>query len=198
MNNKPGGTFLYDSLDKENPKPKTDKADWRERIPFYTFLSFLILVAIGLFIAALQMLNSYDERVIWIGQGIILIEFLSIVLLAFGRISIYLYTEYNKAHKERLINVFEYQTTYDKLDNILTPYFAAMQERMHNTIFAGVQNLTYSPSSTRSELPQEQKQIDIDTPVIMEELPALETLQRDGLIGRSGNSILLGFEDESK
>jgi hypothetical protein len=200
MSNKPGNVLLYDSLDKPNANQQiAQKDDWRKDIPKYVFFAFLLLFGLVFFFVALYgMINSYNDAVAYTGWFIIISYLFSVVFLVFGRLSIYLYTEYNKANKERLVNVFEYQTTYDRLDNILAPYFDAMQTRMQQSIFSGVQNLTYSPTNTRNEQVQEpQKQIDVDTPVVVEELPALEQLQRDNMIGRSGNSILLGFENDN-
>lgn len=201
MSNKPGNVLLYDSLDKPNANQQiAHKDDWRKDIPKYVFFAFLLLFGLVLFFVALYgMINSYNDAVVYTGWFIIIAYIFAVVFLVFGRLSIYLYTEYNKANKERLVNVFEYQTTYDKLDNILAPYFDAMQTRMQQSIFAGVQNLTYSPTNTKHEQIQEsQKQLDVDTPVVVEELPALEQLQREGMIGRSGSSILIGFESDEK
>ena len=194
-NNKSGGVLLYDSLDKPNPSTPTIKRDWREDIPRYVFLSFLILLILILFLLSFQWINSYDSNVMYVGWFIIILVLIALAIVCIGSLTVFIYGMSLEARRKSLINVFEYQTNIDNMQNVLTPYFRAMEERMKHTLFAGIQNLTYSPSSVHN-VPVQEEKIQEDIPIIEAELPILDDMRNNGLIGRSGNSILLGWSDD--
>lgn len=195
--NKPGGVILHDDLDKINPSPnRTIKRDWREDIPRYIFLSFLILIYFILFLLSFQWINSYDISVMYVGWFIIIIALLALAIISIGSLTVFLYGMSLEARRKTLINVLEHQTTINAMQNLTDQFFNVATERMKHSHFMGVQNLTYSPTNTRNEIPHEETVLNENVPIIEAELPILEDMQSSGLIGRSGNSILLGFSKD--
>lgn len=197
QNNKPGGTFLYDSLDIPNPVIKTPIGQ-RNRNPLYTFLSSIL--GSGFFLLyhywCYQMIESYEPTYQTIGWVMLILLYTCIAALLIMAVIILATWGMNRAKREGLINLMEHQTTIDRMGRVEHQYFDIMGRRMDQSLFTGVQNLTYSPQNTQHMsapiLPIEEPTID-DTIALEEDLPVLKSLQEQGMIGRSGNSILLGF-----
>lgn len=198
-NNKPGNVFLYDSLDKQNADQKKpeQKQDTRNQAVFYMFLVFIVMLIFILYLLSFQWLQSFDDRVVVAGSIVFYAVTLSIALLAISSVALFIYSTFIKIQRDKLVNVMEHQTTINSLNGILTPYFDVAMHRADRSIFQGVQNLTYSPTSTKHVAGTEQTEIiNPDVPLLESELPVLEEMQSSGVIGRSGNSILLGWSNE--
>lgn len=196
--NLPGNVFLYDSLDKENQNQvKRAPMSSRNKNPLYILIGgifssgFLLLFHYWCF----QMIESYDPTYQTIGWVMLILLYTCIAALMIMSVIVFSIWGMNKASRVGLVNLMEHQTTINRMSRVENQYFDIMGRRMDQSLFTGVQNLTYSPHSTQ----QMSAPIPIDEPTIDEaialdeDLPVLKSLQEQGMIGRSGNSILLGF-----
>lgn len=204
MSNTPNlPVFLYDSIDKENAHnnsaPKINsKIDYRVILAsiFGGIVFFIILIVFHMI--AWNMLIDYEYHILGGILLAILYSFVTLVLL--GMAILFLSYFWTKIQRNKLINIMEHQMTYDQLPHaaFLSDYFNVAQTRAAHSTFAGVQNLTYSPSKHIES--QEQVETIHDTEDIenvQEEYPStLREMEKAGLINRSGNSILVGFMEE--
>ena len=121
---------------------------------------------------------------------------ISLISICIGSAWLLIYSLFTDIRKKQLVNIMDYQTTINRMHNLTNPFFDVAKIRAANSTFQGIQNLTYSPTNTRNTTalenttPEETAEM-----IITEDMPVLAELQDKGLIGRSGNSLLLGFED---
>ena len=199
--NKHGGVFLYDSLDKENP---TDKKviqpvlDYKIYLVLLLAIFLLVMLLLAIHSYALSLLDNYRIALQWFGWAIVGTMYLCIVVSFIGATVCMLLYLFTVIRTRGLINLMEYQAHISQLPAIAKDFMLVQRERASKSIFAGVQNLTYSPHSDIAhappviEHPTEHKELEdllLDT--------SLQGLHTRGLIARSGNSILLGFTDET-
>jgi hypothetical protein len=107
----------------------------------------------------------------------------------------------HKARRANLINVMEHQTTMDVLTrlNAIESYFKVQETRAANSMFAGASNLTYSPTHTKNIESHEPVALLEDTQEQQPEVEmTLEALENNKFIGRSGNSLLVGFGEKEQ
>lgn len=207
MSEKPGGVLLYDSLDRPNADKKANadnktymKIGWE--IALVGVLLFCIMALLLYFIHAWawSLFQDYEYRNI----GMLLLSFMyvSLSILFLGPTVVFIRWLWIKSGRASLINAMEHQTTIQQLmrGNTTTQFFDVMGRRADKSTFASAQNITYSPHhsvSNQNTLPEPTEQdiaLDVD-----DEIPAttLQALQDKNYIGRSGNSLLIGFgEDE--
>lgn len=199
--NLPGNVFLYDSLDKENPKQHNRAPiSNRNKNPLYILLGgifssgFLLLFHYWCF----QMIESYEPTYQTIGWIMLIVLYTCVAALMIMGVIMFSIWGMNKASRVGLVNLMEHQTTIDRMSRVEAQYFDIMGRRMDQSLFTGVQNLTYSPHNTQQIVPPIMPIEDEETinDVLEEDLPVLKSLQEQGLIGRSGNSILLGFGND--
>jgi len=196
QNNKPGGTFLYDSLDI--PNPVKDKPTYRrDKSPLYILIFTLIGSGfiLGLHTWAFHLIESYNDTYQIIGWVLLILLYTCIACVLVVSVMAFAVWAMNRANRVGLVNLLEHQTTISKMGRVETQYFDVIGRRMDQSLFDGVQNLTYSPHSTQhmsAPIPEDEPTID-EAITLEEDLPVLKSLQEQGMIGRSGNSILLGF-----
>ena len=208
MSEKPGGVLLYDSLDRPNADKKSDvqsrsytKIDYKIALVGILFFIVLFIILVVIHQFAWGLYESYEYR----NLGILLLApmYLSFGAIIIGLVTIILKWLYILATKSGLVNVMEHQTNIRTLSNnpVATQYFDVMGRRADKSTFSSAQNITYSPhhsTSNTNNAPVEddtstELAIDTDIPV-----PTLHAMKDKGLIGRSGNSLLVGFgEDQS-
>lgn len=196
QNNKPGNVFLYDSLDIPNEQKKPVHNRERSINPVVFIISLIFSTGFFMFLHywSFQLIESYNEQYQILGWVLLITLYLSIVAVLITTVILWGMYGYNKVRRIALINIMEHQTTLDRLQSVETRYLDVMNERARQSLFSGVQNLTYSPSSTSQVIPPSAP---VEEPTISaaleEDLPVLSAMKEQGLIGRSGNSILLGF-----
>ena len=207
MNMKP--PLLFDNLDnnnKESSKPPVVKQTyyWIPMVIGITFICLFLLV--WAIIGRLDWVarNTLDETERGIAIALTYIIPLSLFsLVIIGAVSAIRYV-WLKSNRERLVNVWESQSTIDKLDRdiytqqLIERTLDAVLARAQQSKFAGVQTLTWDQSRqiTNSVDPDE------DTEEVLEDstdnfvLPTLLELKKQNFINRSGNSIFIGFANE--
>lgn len=200
MKNRSGNVFLYDSEDIRNPDERSiiQKKDWRYIAVILGFVLIIALFLIGLLVFAHIIIGSANIGLVKLGWAILIIIYGSLGTLLVGATMTGILYAYNWATKAGLINIMQHQAHVDKMRDVSERYMDVMQTRAMQSTFEGVKNLTYG--HTISRVPQLAAPIDdteeeeiIEGEIVM---PTLEELKREGLIGRSGNSILLGMTDE--
>lgn len=188
--------FLYDSLDIPNEQKKPVHNRERSINPVVFIISLIFSTGFFMFLHywSFQLIESYNEQYQILGWVLLITLYLSIVAVLITTVILWGMYGYNKVRRIALINIMEHQTTLDRLQSVETRYLDVMNERARQSLFSGVQNLTYSPSSTSQVIPPSAP---VEEPTISaaleEDLPVLSAMKEQGLIGRSGNSILLGF-----
>jgi hypothetical protein len=196
QNNKPGNVFLYDSLDIPNEQKKPVHSRERSINPVVFIITLIFSTGFFMFLHywSFQLIESYNEQYQILGWVLLITLYLSIVAVLITTVILWGMYGYNKVRRIALINIMEHQTTLDRLQSVENQYLNVMNERARQSLFSGVQNLTYSPSSTSQVVPPSAP---VEEPTISaaleEDLPVLSAMKEQGLIGRSGNSILLGF-----
>lgn len=199
------GPFLYDSLDKENPKNGTKQESsidlmW---VPAVVAISLIVLViATWLYLARLDslLLQTYNEgeiAIIQLQRYGIPAGFFIIILLAAFYTARYIYL---KSNRELLINVSEHQTTIREMENYTQAFtdrfFDAFEKRMERSLFAGVSTLTWDQSTHSQGNTDVPLLEDVSVATPDDPLPVLLEMQSRGLINRSGSSLLVGFTHE--
>lgn len=201
----PGNVFVYDSLDKPNSNKKSDidtktsiRVDWKIVLALLPLWIFLFVCIIIIHTWAWNLYLDYEYRTI----GILILAplYLGFGALILGFVSIALKLLWNYVRRIELVNVMEHQTTVDKLrysTDTATEYFSVMGRRADKSLFSSAQNITYSPHTSNSnQLPENKEQEIIPEPLQYPET-SLEALEDKGLIGRSGNSLMVGFGEEN-
>jgi hypothetical protein len=194
-----GNVLLYDSLDipnREKEKP-TQKTIWREILAIALVFLFVFCMLILLHNYAFTLLESYHQTHVVLGWILIVAMYGSVVFTLCGGTVLGLLHLHVLYQKNRLVNLLDYQTDIKNMTSgqYALQYFNTLDKRMVNSLFAGVQNLTYSPSRQGTEKVAEAVMEDIEEE-LQEQLPLLQDMQKQGLIARSNNSVLLGVVKE--
>ena len=208
MSSNTGGVFLYDSADKPNapvvgaaPRQAQARIDFRVILAvivgcvvLFCFLVVLHVVAWGMYV---------DEPYRPLGGFLLALIYGFATLVLMGGASLMLYLGYTKIQRNTLINVLEHQTTMQGLKNLaLTDsYMTVANTRAQQSMFAGVQNLTYSPSKHiegQAPLMENLHSVSLEQEQEQDYPSTIVEMERAGLINRSGNSLLVGFSSKTQ
>lgn len=194
--------FIYDSLDRPNSNQKsgekiTYRSDWR--VVAVICFSLLIVAVLLIILHQWAVYLIMFEFGNWVIVGTILLTSIygTVILALFSALGILAFYGINKARQAGLVNILDHQLTLDALNrlNYAEKMFEVALERANKSIYQGVSTLTLDKSIayTGENKTLEEVLEETDT---NQDLPLFETLQRDGLINRSGNSILIGFSED--
>jgi hypothetical protein len=207
MGEKPGGVLLYDSLDRPNADKK-QQSDTKSYVRFDYKLALVGILALIIVFFFLYLIHSYawylyqDYEYRNIGAILLVTIYFSFSAFLLGSVTIFLKYLYTKAERAGLINVMEHQTMLQRLKytSYDGAYFDVMGRKADKSLFTNAQNITYSPHNERHEAQPIQEISDENTALALtdEPLPELQEMKRQGLIGRSGNSILIGWGEKDE
>ena len=173
------------------------RSDWR----VVAVVCFTLLLVAGLFIALHQYAWYLITATQYVELGQILIASIYVAMIGALFITIIIAAFYfiNKARMAGLVNIFEHQLTIDDIkNNYASDMLKIGMERANKSIFQGISTLTLdvSKSSTNTNNNAESLQEEI-ADIEDDIMPQLfKDLQEKGLIGRSGNSILIGVAND--
>lgn len=210
MSNTPNlPVFLYDSMDKENAQHKQQSPKISQKIDFRSILAgifgsiVLVIFLSILHVVAWNMYLDYEYKVI--GGILLVVIYVFITLFLLGTAFLYIYGMWVKIQRDKLINIMEYQLTLDQLQSTSHAFIPQVlnvtNTRAAHSMFAGVQNLTYSPSkhieqSEQSEQSEQMNALQEDSEELESYPSTMQEMEKAGLINRSGNSILIGFTEK--
>lgn len=204
--------FLYDSMDKENaqnPQHKQQSPKISQKIDFRSILAGIfggIVLVIFLSILHVVAWNMYlDYEYKKIGGVLLAVIYVFITIMLLGGAFLCMYGMWIKIQRHKLINIMEYQLTLDQLQSTSHAFIPQVlnvaQTRAAHSMFAGVQNLTYSPSKhieqhEQSEQSEHMNALQEDSEELESYPSTMHEMDKAGLINRSGNSILIGFTEK--
>lgn len=198
----PGGIIYTDSLDRVNPSQQSQQInvvrDWRNTMILCAMSLFALIFFIGVHYWATLQTGSDTVAYQRIGWFILIIMYIGIAMLFIGAIITAIFYLYNKAQQAGLVNVMQHQSSVDQImrNGTHDRFYDVMRARMDHSVFQGVQNLTYSPTHTRTitggNVAQQMHEQDLEDDTVMH-MPILAEMQSRGLIARSGDSLLIGF-----
>lgn len=197
-----GGVIYTDSLDRLNPSQQPQQInivkDWRNTVIMSAMSLFALVFFIGVHYWATIQVESDSIAFQRLGWFILIIMYFGIALLFIAAVVVTIFFLYNKAQQAGLVNVMQHQSSVDQIMRKGTQdrFYDVMQARMDHSVFQGVQNLTYSPTTQRTitggNVAEQMHLQDLEADEIMH-MPILAEMQSRGLIARSGESLLIGF-----